>query len=124
MAHLHVVPGLLTQCSRQRHPESHIPSPSSQLLSMFSCGVVFCTNLRFHKLIISCLFPGVPTLRFLNNFFLALQIFEVILVLGVIFALFTQFSDFRLQGDQSLAFSSDFYAINPKTCVIFGLFIA
>ena len=42
---------------------------------------------------------------------------------GVIFALFTQLSDFRLQGDQSLATSSDFYAINPKTCVIFGLFI-
>ena len=40
------------------------------------------------------------------------------------FALFTQLSDFRLQGDQSFAFSSDFHAINPKTCVIFDLFIA
>ena len=65
-----------------------------------------------------------PTLRLFNNFFLAMHIFEVILVLGLFFALFTQLSDFRLQGDQSLAFSSDFYAINPKTCVIFGLFIA
>ena len=63
-----------------------------------------------------------PTLRFLNNFFLAMHIFEVILVLGVIFALFTQLSDFRLQGDQSLAFSSDFYAKSKDLCNFWSLY--
>ena len=57
-----------------------------------------------------------------NNLILILH-FEVILVLGYS-ALF--YPTFRLQtlGDQSFAFSSDFHAINPKTCVHSDLFLA
>ena len=54
-------------------------------------------------------FAAVPPAKLFINLVLAIHIFEVILVLGVIFCPFLpNFQTFRLQGDKSFAFSSEF----------------
>ena len=83
---------------------------------------ILLKNYKWQVLRISCLFPGVPTRRFLNNFFLALQIFWGYSSSVGYFCPFYPISDFRLQGDQSLAFSSDFYAKSKDLCNFWSLY--